>query len=181
MALSRWLDVLVQWNAKMDLTAARSIEELVDLMIADACAISPSIPMGANIVDVGTGAGAPGLALALLRPDLKVTLVEPLVKRVSFLRTVLGTVNRSDVTVQRARLDELENSAWDVAVSRATLAPEQWLREGLRIAKRVGVLLAREASPVVQGTSMTVHLEYAWPLTHAMRTFVVYERVLLAT
>src|SRR5580693_8737859 len=102
-----WLDRLKEWNARIDLTAARSDDELVDLMLADAIVLSAQIPAGARLVDVGTGAAAPGLALALLRDDLRVTLVEPAGKRVSFLRTVLGAVGRADVTVERGRGEDL--------------------------------------------------------------------------
>ncbi len=77
-AIALWLERLEEWNARIDLTAARSREELVDLMVADALVLAPRMPTGARVVDVGTGAGAPGLALALLRADLRVTLVEPL-------------------------------------------------------------------------------------------------------
>ena len=89
-----WLERLEEWNARIDLTAARSPEELVDLMLADALVLAPRIAADARVVDVGTGAGAPGLALALLRPDLRVTLVEPLGKRAAFLRTVIGEAGR---------------------------------------------------------------------------------------
>src|SRR5580698_3967292 len=83
--LATWLALLQQWNARIDLPAARSDDELVDLMLADALLLAPRLPADARVVDVGTGAGAPGLALALLRPDLRVTLVEPLGKRAAFL------------------------------------------------------------------------------------------------
>jgi 16S rRNA G527 N7-methylase RsmG len=89
-ALLDWLDGIVEWNARIDLTAARSDDELVDLMVADALVLSRHVAEAARVVDVGSGAGAPGLALAILRPDLDVTLVEPLDKRVAFLRTSIG-------------------------------------------------------------------------------------------
>src|SRR5579859_2669444 len=98
-AVQTWLELLQQWNERTDLTAARSPEELVDLMLADALVLAGRLESGARIVDIGTGAGAPGLALALLRPDLRTTLVESSSKRVSFLRTVLGSVRRTDVVV----------------------------------------------------------------------------------
>src|SRR5258706_6321931 len=85
-----WLDLVATWNAKVDLTAARSPEELVDLMLADALVLARHKPPGRNVVDVGSGAGGPGLALHFARPDLSLTLVEPLQKRVSFLRTGSG-------------------------------------------------------------------------------------------
>src|SRR6185369_15167569 len=88
--LAGWLDLIAGWNAKVDLTAARDTDELVDLMLADGFLLSRYQPPGCHVVDVGSGAGGPGLALALARRDLTVTLVEPLQKRVAFLRTVLG-------------------------------------------------------------------------------------------
>src|SRR5580704_6833435 len=123
-----WLDRLEEWNARIDLTAARSPEELVDLMLADAVVLAARIPRAVRVVDVGTGAGAPGLPVAFLRDDLAVTLVEPLGKRVSFLRTVIGASGRSDVTLVHGRGETLVGKPrYDVAVSRATLAPSAWL------------------------------------------------------
>jgi 16S rRNA (guanine527-N7)-methyltransferase len=123
-------------------------------------------------VDVGAGAGAPGLALALLRPDLKVTLAEPLAKRVAFLRTVIGTLGRTDITLVRERGEKLKGD-WDVAISRATLPPAEWLPLGLRLAPSVWVLLAKEPPP--PGDIAEDHA-YVWPRTGAARRAVRYER-----
>lgn len=153
-AIVTWLELLKQWNARIDLTAARSDRELVDLMIADALVIGSRIADGKRVVDVGTGAGAPGLALALLRPDLKVTLVEPLTKRVSFLRTVLGTVNRTDIVLVHGK-GEVVKESFDVAISRATLNPAAWVPLGLKLAPAVWTLLAKEEPPVVDGAKST--------------------------
>jgi 16S rRNA (guanine527-N7)-methyltransferase len=115
-----YLDELVTWNARVDLTAARSAEELVDLTLADAWMLAHAGPEG-HWVDVGAGAGAPGLVLAVLRPDWSVTLVEPRGKRVSFLRTIAGRLGADNVQVVRARGETLGDGGWDVAVSRATM------------------------------------------------------------
>src|SRR5689334_13761618 len=85
-----WFDLVATWNAKVDLTAARGPEELADLMLADAFVLARHEARDRRVVDVGSGAGGPALALHVARPDLAVTLVEPLQKRVSFLRTVAG-------------------------------------------------------------------------------------------
>jgi 16S rRNA (guanine527-N7)-methyltransferase len=171
--LAAWLELLCAWNARIDLTAARTPDELVDLMLADALVLAKRIAAGARVVDVGAGAGAPGLALALARPDLAVTLCEPLAKRTSFLRTALGTVGRADVTIARARGEELRG-AWDVAVSRATLAPAAWLALGARLAPRgsVWVLLAKEAPPILEGSEVVEDVAYEWPGTRAARRAV---------
>ncbi len=177
-ALVVWLERLEEWNARIDLTAARSREELVDLMVADALVLAPRVPRGARLIDVGTGAGAPGLALAILRNDLRVTLVEPLAKRTAFLRTVLGALGRTDVVIERARGAALAGRrAWDVAVSRATLAPGDWLDLGAGLAAPGGdvwVLLARDAPPAHARAVLEDDHAYTWPLTAAERRAVRY-------
>jgi len=180
MRVYTWLDLLVTWNAKMDLTAARSEAELCDLMLADAFALSSRVAPDARVVDIGSGAGAPGLPLALLRPDLKVTLVEPLSKRVSFLRTVIGSVGRVDIDVRRARVEEIApGDVWDVAISRATLAPEAWLSAGRGLVGAGGtiwVLLACEEAPSAEGTELLETIEYEWPNQNQIRRAARYQR-----
>ncbi len=171
--LVRWLELLTEWNKRIDLTAARTEAELTDLMLADAKTLASHIGPGLRVVDIGTGAGAPGLALALIRPDLELTLVEPLAKRTSFLRTV----GRTDVTILRERgetVAERMPSAFDVAVSRATLSPPEWIPLALRLAPAAWALIAREAPPDVPGARIDVDLAYAWPATGAQRRAVRY-------
>jgi 16S rRNA (guanine527-N7)-methyltransferase len=176
--LVTWLERLQEWNARIDLTAARSPEELVDLMLADAVVLARHVPQGACVVDVGTGAGAPGLALALLRPDLRMTLVEPLGKRAAFLRTALGAVSRADVTIERARGEAVEGRrAWDVAVSRATLPPPAWLALAVTLAAPGGsvwALLAKDEPPSNPRAEVAQDLSYTWPLTGVTRRAVRY-------
>lgn len=178
--LLTWLELLHQWNQRIDLSAARNDEELVDLCLADAFAMTGVIPQGSRVVDVGSGAGAPGLPLALLRPDLDMTLVEPAAKRVSFLRTVIGTIG-TKVTVVRGRGEDLIKATpnYDLAVSRATLAPEAWLGLGSKLVLkgqgRVIVMLAREEPPVWPDTKMVSRMHYEQPLTGAKRNICIYE------
>src|SRR5882724_5137963 len=64
--LAAWFDLLAAWNAKIDLTAARDPDELADIMLADALVLARHEAKGATVVDVGSGAGGPGLGLYLL-------------------------------------------------------------------------------------------------------------------
>jgi 16S rRNA (guanine527-N7)-methyltransferase len=178
-AIERWAELVIEWNQRMDLTAARSPEELVDLLIADAAVLASRAGAGAeHWVDVGSGAGAPGLAIALLAPQLQLTLVEPKAKRVAFLRAVLVELGRSDVRVERARSEALAAQSFDAAVSRATLQPAEWVVEGARLARRrVWVLLAQsEPPPPPAGFRTLWDHRYQWPLGGASRRVVCFER-----
>jgi 16S rRNA (guanine527-N7)-methyltransferase len=174
--VARYLDELVEWNRRMDLTAARSAEELVDLTLADAVAIAAVSPAQGSWVDVGSGAGAPGLILAMLLPGARFTLVEPRDRRVAFLRSAIGKFGLTNTVVERGRSDRLAEQKWDIAVSRATLPPPEWLREGTRLARRAWVLLAREESPSAPGVTPEEDLRYEWPLTQVPRRAVRFVR-----
>ena len=188
--LTQWLDLMVTWNAKIDLTAARSAEELVDLMLADAVVLARYESPGAKIVDVGSGAGGPGLALAILRPDLRATLVEPLAKRVSFLRTVIGHLGAPPgetgaVRVVRGKVEEQSDldAAFESAVARATFAPDAWMPIAERLVASGGavwVLLARESPPEREGWAIEIDERYQWPLTGVERRALRYRRVAIA-
>lgn len=170
--LATFLDLVVTWNAKLDLTAARDLDQLCDLFLADAVTIAEAHPgdAGEHWVDIGSGAGAPGLPLALLMEHTEWTLVEPQQKRVAFLRTALGTLALDHVHVERTRSEALPDAGFDVAISRATLSPEAWLTEGARLSrKRVWLLLASAEPPAHRGFEVEVDVRYVWPLTRAPR------------
>jgi 16S rRNA (guanine527-N7)-methyltransferase len=178
--VGEWLALMTSWNARMDLTAAKTDEALVELMLTDALVLASRVPFGARVVDIGSGAGAPGLALALARPDLKMTLIEPLNKRVSFMRTVLGTTGRTDVRLERAKGEDAVARAerWGVAISRATLAPPEWLALGAKLVDPGGsvwVLLAREDAPSMQDARIAEDVGYELPFTRNARRAVRYE------
>lgn len=171
-AVARWLDRVVEWNARVDLTAARGAEELVDLFVADAVVIAAASTdcAGEHWVDVGSGAGAPAIPLALMAPEIRIDLLEPRDKRVAFLRSVQGALGLSNATVRRGRSEDLGAASYDVALARATLPPQEWLAEGARIARRaVWVLLARGDVPERAGWRPDRDIAYEWPLTGAAR------------
>jgi 16S rRNA (guanine527-N7)-methyltransferase len=167
-----YLDAVATWGRRVDLTAARSAEELVDLSLADAAVLARDEPRPARstqVVDVGSGAGAPGLVLAILRPDLRINLVEPREKRVAFLRSVIGQLGLA-VVVHRSRSQELPAKRFDLAISRATLPPAEWLLEGARLARSgVWVLLAQGEAPKAEGTHASLDRRYRLPFTGASR------------
>ena len=172
--LRAYCDLVVTWNQRVDLTAARDADELVDLLLADALAMTAARRgvAGERWFDVGSGVGAPGIPLALLAP-VDMTLIEPRNKRVAFLRTAAGSLQRPDIAVRRARSDDFPAASCDVAVSRATLPPPEWLDEGTRLATRsVWLLLAKASLPDAGKQRIVADISYQWPLTGAERRAV---------
>jgi 16S rRNA (guanine527-N7)-methyltransferase len=109
--------------------------------LLNSAALSALVPIGARVIDVGSGAGLPGVPLALARPDLVVTLVEPLARRVAFLTEVVEALD-VDVTVVRARAQELARGEHDVVVARAVAPLDRLARMTVPLLREGGVLLA---------------------------------------
>ena len=174
--LVSWLDLVVAWSERVDLTAARDADTLADLLLADA-ALLASTQLTGSVIDVGSGVGAPAIPLAILLPALSLTLVEPREKRAAFLRTSCGTLSRPDIRLLRTRSMEVETGVAELALSRATLPPPLWLREGARLARRgVWVLLGQDEPPALASWHADLDLSYDWPLTGGRRRAVRYVR-----
>src|SRR3954465_10577155 len=172
--LVTWLDLVVTWSERVDLTAARDADTLADLLLADAALLASTQPTG-SMIDVGSGVGAPAIPLAILLPTLTLTLVEPRERRAAFLRTSCGSLSRPDIRLLRTRSMEVEMGVAELALSRATLPPPLWLREGARLARRgVWVLLGQDEPPTVASWRADLDLSYDWPLTGGRRRAVRY-------
>jgi len=149
-ALAAYAESLLRWSARINLTAARSIDVLVEEHFPDAFALARKLDQPARLVDVGSGGGLPALPLALLRAQLTVALVEPIAKKAAFLRTAIRELGISDrVSVRGERGEAIAAAvaadpaaAFDVAISRATLAPDKWLALGTRLVRPGGRVFA---------------------------------------
>jgi len=175
-----WLILLQEWNRKINLTAARSDDELVDLFIADAAILHRArLESGSSHswLDVGAGAGAPGLGMAILDPSLHIVLVEPNAKRVAFLRHIVGRFGLARAKVVSARAEELQISMADDVVSRATWSPDNWLVRGMPLARhRLWMLLAREDWQPGPDCAVVYDRTYRWPLTGVERRVLAISR-----
>lgn len=137
---ARYLELLLEWNEKVNLTAITEPEEVVAKHFADSLLPAALLPKGAKCIDVGTGAGFPGVPLLIMRPDLKMTLLDSLNKRLVFLKTLLGELNLTAALVharaEDAGRDAAHREKYDVALSRAvagTSALMEWTSPFIRI------------------------------------------------
>ena len=89
------------------LIGPREVPRLWGRHVLNCAVVEDAFPSGSRVVDVGSGAGLPGLALAIARPDLDVHLVEPMLRRTSWLETVVGELGLASVTIHRGRAEEL--------------------------------------------------------------------------
>ena len=154
-ALSSYAEALLRWNARINLTAARSIDVLVAEHFVDAFALARKLERPERAIDVGSGGGLPAIPLALLRPSLGIELCEPIAKKAAFLRTAireLGLGARATVRVARGEAIAADSPrAFDAAISRATLAPEKWLALAARLVRPGGRIFALTAAEALRG------------------------------
>lgn len=123
-SLVRYLALLNEWNAIHNLTAIRDPREQVPKHLLDSLAILPWIPERGRLLDVGTGAGLPGIPLALARPELEVTLLDARHKKVQFCQLAAATLglavgDRPRVRGVHARCEQFQGPRFDAIVSRA--------------------------------------------------------------
>ena len=115
----QFLDLLIHWNKTYNLTAIRNKEDMIALHLLDSLAIIPYIK-GPKVIDVGTGAGFPGIPLAICLPQLEFTLVDSNGKRIQFLHTVKHHLNLSNINIWQGRIEQYQPDAgFDTITSRA--------------------------------------------------------------
>lgn len=117
-------DLLFLWNRKINLTAIRTLESAVEKHFIDSIAASPCIPANSRLIDIGSGGGFPGIPLAIMRPDLFVTLVDSVRKKIHFLKHVIRTLELENIEAVHARVEDLHDDPiytgrFDMAISRA--------------------------------------------------------------
>lgn len=122
-----YIKLLEQFNQSMNLIGPMAPDEIVEFLITDslmaACALAPT----ASILDVGSGAGLPGIPLKILYPELPITFVEPRQKRANFIKIAAQRLKLDDVTIHAQRLEDLQLTPHSYVISKAFQPPRRWI------------------------------------------------------
>jgi 16S rRNA (guanine527-N7)-methyltransferase len=184
--LLAYLSELIRWNKAYNLTAVRDPQEMVIRHLLDSYSVQPYI-CGARTIDVGTGAGLPGIPLALANPEQFFVLLDSNGKKVRFLQHIVGALGLSNVTPVQSRVAEYTEDAWfDTVVCRAFTSLEEFVTnsghlaapEGRLVAMK-GKLPADELEKLPEGWEVQVAEPVAVPGLEGERHVIVIRRAVI--
>lgn len=154
-AFEQYGQELIAWNKKINLTRIVEPEEIAVKHFLDSlsvCQALPDLSPGFSIIDVGSGAGFPGLPLKIALPDIRLTLLESTGKKTAFLQHIVNTLNLTGVTVLTARAEEAgqqptHREQYDIAVARAVSALPTLAEYILPLVKVGGLVIVQKGQP----------------------------------
>ncbi len=175
-----YLELLLRWNQKINLTGVRRPEECVTRHFGESLMVSRHVELSGRLLDIGSGAGFPGLALKIVSPDLRVTLLEPSAKKRAFLKEVARSCEWESVEVRPERLEEFVQLArrlgFDLATARAVgslgrlvSGAARSLRDGGRLCLWVG---ASQAGALAAGSKLAWDDPIAVPLSRSRQLWI---------
>jgi 16S rRNA (guanine527-N7)-methyltransferase len=181
--ITQYVDILAARGVRYGLLGPKEASRIWERHILNSAALSQLIEPGSTVIDVGSGAGLPGIPLAVLRPDLRITLLEPLLRRITFLVEAVSELElteRVDVVRDRA---EHHTGRYDVVVARAVAPLARLIGWCNPLRRPVGVFLALkgqsagaeigQAAPVLARHRLAAELITAYADPRADPTFVV--------
>jgi 16S rRNA (guanine527-N7)-methyltransferase len=140
----RYAELLAEAGVQRGLIGPREVPRLWERHLLNCAVLSEVVPEGVTVCDVGSGAGLPGIPLALVREDLKITLLEPLLRRTNFLTEVVELLGLDHVTVMRGRAEEVMGKlpAVHVVTARAVAPLDRLAAWGIPLLRPYGEMLA---------------------------------------
>lgn len=164
--LLRLLDELDDWNQRMNLTAIRVREQQITKHLLDSLAVQPYL-LGERVLDVGTGAGFPGLPLALVNPERQFTLLDSVAKKLRFVNHAAAALGLTNVTTVHSRAEDYRpKERFDVVISRAVGQIESFVQWAGHLCVGDGRLLAMKGR---YPEAELQHIPSGWKLAHAHR------------
>jgi 16S rRNA (guanine527-N7)-methyltransferase len=148
--LAAFIQLLDKWNRVYNLTAVREPRAMVERHILDSLAVLPFLSQG-TLLDAGTGAGLPGLPIAIARPGLRLTLLDSSAKKLRFVRQAVSELGLDNVQVMQVRLEEYRPAqSFDMVISRAVAKLDELYRRTAHLVRPGGRILFMKGSLPVQ-------------------------------
>jgi 16S rRNA (guanine527-N7)-methyltransferase len=177
--LAAYLALLAKWNRTYNLTAIRDSEQMVTHHLLDSLAVLPHLGEVGTLADVGSGAGLPGLTLAICRPDLQLASVEANQKKAAFQQQAKIELGLANVSIHCGRIEALTGT-FDAVISRAFAELEEFVRLAGHLAKRLlamkGAYPKEEIARLPAGWRLVEALKLIVPGLAAERHLIVLER-----
>lgn len=148
-----YMTLLLEWNKKINLTAIIEPEEIIIKHFVDSLTIEKEIPKNSKIVDIGTGAGFPGIPLKIYRDDIEVTLIDSLNKRIKFLNEVINKLELKGIEAIHSRAEEIGKNKkyreqFDISTSRAVANLSTLSEYIIPLVKQGGKAIAMKGSDI---------------------------------
>ena len=162
--LMEYLELLNKWNSTYNLTAVRNPEAMLTYHLLDSLAVVPFLTDVKNLLDVGSGGGLPGLILAIVYPEMKVSLIDIVHKKTAFLNQVKIELGLENVTVYTGRVEELEvNEPFDGIISRAFASLNDFVSLSSQLLSEDGLFYAMKG--LIPDDEIS-NLESGWTVKH---------------
>lgn len=178
-----YLEELKKWNKTYNLTSIKTDEDIIIKHFLDSLLYLKAVPEGnISVMDVGSGAGFPGIPIKIMRPEIAMYLVEPTRKKASFLRHIISVLKLEDIVVVEKRVEDLESMDVDVAATRALFDIKDFCKKVSPVLERGGMLILSKG-PKVNEELMSIEkgLDYrvlalTLPCTDIKRFMVVIKK-----
>lgn len=146
---TKYLNLIVKWNKKFNLTALTKEDEIIERHFIDSLQILPLLVSRETILDVGPGAGFPGIPIKIVQEGLRITLIDSNKKRADFMKTVIRDLGLKGITVSQTTLEEgMRVGIFDAIVSRGTFKMDQLLRIAKSNLRPGGAVIALKGTDV---------------------------------
>lgn len=189
-----YMRLLLEWNEKINLTAITEEDDIILKHFVDSLTISKYIDNGKSVVDVGTGAGFPGVPIKIVRKDLKVTLVDSLNKRIKFLDDVIEKLKLQEVQTLHFRAEEFGQNkkyreSFDIATSRAVANLSTLVEYLLPLVKVGGICICMKGSEIkeelenskkaieILGGKIDDQIEFILPESDIKRNIIIIKKI----
>jgi 16S rRNA (guanine527-N7)-methyltransferase len=159
----RYVGLLAGPGVTRGLVGPREPSRLWTRHVLNSAALAGLVPPNADVVDLGSGAGLPGIPVRLARPDVRMTLLEPMARRVAFLDEVVKVLGL-DVHVMRGRAEDLARASTDVIVARAVAPLNKLVAMALPLLRPGGLLLALKGEGAAMEITAAARVLKRWPL-----------------